>query len=134
MRSTNHRKHTTRSHRNDYDFARFGDSSASVLSTRNAARFDGEFSATGQTAPAENILSGRAIAAARKGYLHDKPDPKTAAYPVANESMKDRANEPAIFYPATLFDRVMDVLDRYDRLAARQQSSNSAGGGEAVPT
>jgi len=134
MRSTNHRIHPTRSHRNDYDFAPFGDSSALVLSTRNAARFDGEFSATGQTAPAESILSGRAIAAAREGYLHDKQDPRKATYPVANESMKDRANEPAIFYPATLFDRVMDVLDRYDRLAARQQPSNSRGLGEAAPT
>jgi hypothetical protein len=127
MRSTNHRKHPTRSHRNDYDFAPFGDSSASVLLTCNAARFDGEFSATGQTAPAESILSGRAIAAARKGYVHDKQDPRTSAYPVANESMKDRADEPAFFYRATLFDRVMDFLDRYDRLAAQQQPSNSQG-------
>jgi hypothetical protein len=41
--------------------------------------------------------------------------------------MKDRANEPVFFCRATLFDSVMDFLDRYDRSAAQQQSSNSAG-------
>jgi hypothetical protein len=85
MRSTNHRKHPTRSDRNDYDFAPFGSSSASVLLKCNTARFDGEFSATGRKAPAESILSGHAIAEARKGYMHDKQDSERASYPIAND-------------------------------------------------
>lgn len=51
MRSTNHRKYPTRSYRNDSDFVSFGDSSASVLVTRNAARFDGELSTTDKYLP-----------------------------------------------------------------------------------
>jgi len=127
MRSINHRKHPTRSHRNDFDFAPYADSSALVLSTRNAARFDGEFSATGQIAPAENILSGRAIAASRKGYMHDKELRGTGFYPVANESSKVGAKEPVFRYRVTLFDSVMDFLDRYDRISAQQQPGQSAG-------
>jgi len=132
MRSTNHRKYPTRSYRNDYDLASFGDSSASVLSTSNAARFDGELSATGQIAPAETILSGRAIAAARKGCMHGNAGQETGLFPVANDS--DMANEPVFFYRATLFDSVMDFLDRYDQMAAIQQSSKNAERSEASRT
>ena len=127
MRSTNHRKHPIRSYRNDSDFAPLGISSASVLTTRNAARFDGEFSATGQITPAENILSGRAVAGARKGYMLDKQDPGSASGHIASDSYKDMVKEPGFFYRATLFDSVMDFLDRYDQMSARQQSGKSAG-------
>lgn len=127
MRSTNHRKPPMRSYRNDSDFAPLGIFSASVLSTRNAARFDGEFSATGQITPAESILSGRAIAGARKGYVLDKKNPGSASHHVASDSCNDIVKEPVFFYRATLFDSVMDFLDRYDQLSSRQQSSKSAG-------
>jgi hypothetical protein len=122
MRSTNHRKYPTRSYRNDYDFVFFGDSSASVLK-RNAARFDGEFSATGQIAPAETILSGRAVAIARKGSIHDGPARPPEQVPGASDS--DVASQPAFCCRATLFDRVMEFLDRHDQMAARLPSSSS---------
>lgn len=121
MRSTNHHKYPTRSHRNDYDFVSFGDSSASVLLTRNAARFDGELSATGQTAPAETILSGRTIAVARKSFIHDTPGRAIASDRVAH--IGELPIRPGFFYRGTLFDSVMDFLDRRDRMAAQQQSS-----------
>jgi hypothetical protein len=124
MRSTNHRKYPTRSYRGDYDFASFGNSSAPVLSTRNGARFDGEYSATGQLAPAENILSGRAIASTRTGCMQGKQGSASTSCPVASDS--DMASEPAFCYRATLFDSVMDFLDRQDRMAAQLQSSKSA--------
>jgi hypothetical protein len=124
MRSTNHRKYPTRSYRNDHDFASFGDSSASVLLTRNAARFDGEFSATGQLAPAESILSGRAIAPVRVGYMHGKQGPESTSCRAVSDSELERG--PVSCYRPTLFDSVMDFLDRHDRMAASQQSSMSA--------
>jgi hypothetical protein len=34
---------------------------------------------------------------------------------------RDMAGEPAVVYCATLFDCVMDLMDRYDRMAALQQ-------------
>src|SRR5579863_4596498 len=126
MRSTNHRKYPTRSHRNDSDFVSFGDSSASVLVTRNAARFDGELSMTGQISPAESILSGRAVADMRIGYMQDLQDFETAFHSDAKESTESRVNEPVFFRRATLFDSVMDFLDRRDRMTSRQQSLNSA--------
>lgn len=132
MRSTNHRKYPTRSYRNDYDLASFGDSSASVLVTRNAARFDGEISATVQIAPAETILSGRAIAAARNGCTHDNAGQETGSFPDANESAM--ANQPVFFYRETLFDSVMDFLDRYDQMAAIRQSSKNAERSESSTT
>jgi hypothetical protein len=134
MRSTNHHKYPARSYRNDYGFASFGDSSASVLSTRNAARFDGEFSATGQIGPAETILSGRAIAAARTGCMHGNHGSGTASCSVANGRMSDIASEPNFFYRATLFDSVMDFLDRYDQMAATKKSSQSAERSESSTT
>jgi len=132
MKSTNHRKYPTRSYRNNYDFASFGDSSASVLLTRTAARFDGKLSATGQIAPAESILSGRAVAAGSKSCMHGKASQETGSFPVANDS--EMANEPVFFYRATFFDSVMDFLDRYDQMAAIQQSSNNAERSESSTT
>jgi hypothetical protein len=132
MRSTNHRKYPTRSYRNNYEIASFGDSSASVLATGNAARFDGELSATGQIGTAENILSGRAIAVARNGCTHDPADQETGSFPVANDSAM--ANEPVFLYRATLFDSVMDFLDRYDHIAAIRQSSKNAERSESSTT
>lgn len=120
MRSTNHRKYPTRSYRNDYDFASFVNSSASVLSKRNAARFDGEFSANDQIAPAETILSGRAIALARKGCIHE--DPGATADLFSDLSDGHLQKEPVFCYRATLFDSVMEFLDRRDRMAAQLQS------------
>jgi hypothetical protein len=126
MRSINHRKHPARPYRNDFDFAPFGDVSALVLITRNAARFDGEFSATGQIAPAETILSSRAVVTARQGYMYDQQDFVTAPNAAANDDTKDTAMEPRFMYRNTLFDSVMDFLDRYDRMAGRQQSGKYA--------
>lgn len=126
MRSTNHHKYPTRSYRNDYDFVSFGGSSASVLVTRNAARFDGELSATGQASPAESILSGRAAANPRIGYMGDIQDFETASLAVAKENIRNAGIEPVFCYRATLFDSVMEFLDRYDRVAARKQSFKSA--------
>jgi hypothetical protein len=126
MRSINHRLHPARFYRNDIDFVPFGDTSASVLITRNAARFDGELSATGQIAPAETILSSRAVVTARQGYMSDNQDPETASGRAANDGTKDTAEEPRFMYRTTLFDSVMDFLDRYDRMAARQQSAKYA--------
>lgn len=124
MRLANHRKYPTRSYRNDDDFAFFGNSSLPVLSTRNAARFDGEFSVTRQATPAENILSGRAIASAWAGFIQGKQDSWATSSPVTSDS--DMAGEPAFCHRATLFDCVMDYLDRQDRMAAQLQSSESA--------
>ena len=126
MRSTNHHKYPTRFYRNDYDFVSFGDSSAAVLVTRNAARFDGELSATGQISPAESILSGRAVADTRIGYMNDIQTVDAAFQAAAAESAKDAASEPVFCYRTTLFDSVMDFLDRYDRMNARQRSATSA--------
>lgn len=126
MRSTNHRKYPTRCCRNDSDFVSFGDSSASVLVTRNAARFDGEFSTTGQISPAESILSGRAVADMRIGYIQDMPDFETAFRSDAKATTESRANEPVFFRRATLFDSVMDFLDRRDPMTTRQQSLKTA--------
>jgi hypothetical protein len=126
MRSINHRKHPARPYRNDFDFAPFGDASASVLVTRNAARFDGEFSATGQIAPAETILSSRAVVTARQGYMHDQQSSVTATNSAANDGTKDTAMEPRFTYRTTLFDSVMDFMDRYDRMAGRQRSDKYA--------
>lgn len=126
MRSTNHRKYPTRSYRNDSDFVSFGDSSASVLVTRNAARFDGELSTTGQISPAESILSGRPVADMRIGYTQEMQDFETAFHSGAKERTESRANEPVFFRHATLFDSVMDFLDRRDRMITRQQSIKSA--------
>jgi hypothetical protein len=132
MRSTNHRKYPTRSYWNDYDFAAFGDSSAAVFSTRNAARFDGEFSAMDQIAPAETIMSGRAVATARAGCLQDKQNCGTTSYSVANGRMSVPLNEPGL--RATLFDSVMDFLDRYDRMAAVQNFASIAERSETSTT
>jgi hypothetical protein len=123
MKSTNDRKYPTRSYANDDDFASFGNSSASVLSTRNAARFDGEYSAPGQSALAEHILSGREITSARTGRMHGKQSPASTSCPVGSDS--DMASEPAFCYRATFFDSVMDFLDRQDRMAAQLQPSKS---------
>jgi hypothetical protein len=123
MRSTNHRKYPTRSYRNDYDIASFGNSPASVLSTRNAARLDGGISASGQMAAAETILSGRAIALARKGCIHEVPGATAGLFPDSSNS--DLENEPVFCYRATLFDSVMEFLDRHDRMAAQLQSFKS---------
>lgn len=122
MRSTNHRKYPTRSYRNDSDFVSFGDSSASVLVTRNAARFDREVSTTGQISPAESILSGRAVADMRIGYTQEMQDFDTGFHSDAKPSAESRANEPVFFRRATLFDSVMDFLDRRDRMTSRQES------------
>lgn len=123
MRSTNHRKYPNRSYRNDYDTASFGNSSASVLSTRNAARFDGGISAGGQIAPAETILSSRAIALARKGCIHEVPGAAEGLFP--DSSNGDLENRPVFCYRATFFDSVMEFLDRHDRMAAQLQSFKS---------
>ncbi len=125
MRSTNHRKYPPRSYRNNYDIASFADSSGSVLSKSNAARFDREFSANGQVDPAKNILPGRAIAAARNACTHESEAQETGSFPDANDSAMSNA---AVFlHRATLFDNVMDFLDRCDQMAAIQQSSKNAG-------
>jgi hypothetical protein len=126
MRSINHRKHPARFYRNDIDFAPFGDASASVLITRNAARFDGELSATGQIAPAETILSNRAVVTARQGYMSDNQDLEAASTHAATDGAKGTAEEPRFMYRTTLFDSVMDFLDRYDRMVAGQQSGKYA--------
>lgn len=124
MRLANHRKYPTRSYRNDDDFAFFGNSSLPDLSSRNAARFDGEFSVTRHATPAESMLSGRAIASARTGFIQGKQDSGVTSSPVTTDS--EMASEPAFCYRATLFDCVMDYLDRQDRRAAQLQSSKSA--------
>ena len=124
MRSTNHRKYPTHSYRNDCNFDSFEDSSASVLLTSNAARFDGEFSAAGQIAPAKNILSDRAIAETGKSHMQAKTGLARDAFPVASGS--DLAKESAFCYRTTLFDSVMDYLDRYDRMAAIERSRRNA--------
>jgi hypothetical protein len=126
MRSINHRKHPARFYRNDIDFAPVGDASASVLITRNAARFDGELSATGQIAPAETILSNRAVVTARQGYMSDNQDLEAASTHAATDGAKGTAEEPRFMYRTTLFDSVMDFLDRYDRMVAGQQSGKYA--------
>ncbi|MGO8720704.1 MAG: hypothetical protein ACLQMO_16040 [Acidobacteriaceae bacterium] len=39
-----------------------------------------------------------------------------------SEDREDKAKTPVFFHRATLFDSVMDFLDRYDQTAVRQQS------------
>lgn len=124
MRSTNHRKYPARSYRNDYDVASFGNTSDSVLSTRNTARFDGEFSVSGQIGPAETILSGRAVAVARKGCIQENPAMVEDLFPHSSDGIV--ANKSVFCYRTTLFDSVMDFLDRHDRTTARLRPSKSA--------
>ncbi|HZC44424.1 MAG TPA: hypothetical protein VE195_09630 [Acidobacteriaceae bacterium] len=128
MRSTNH-KYPTRSGLNGYDFVAFGNQSASVLEQCNAARFDGELSANAQTAPAETTPSSRAIATPQRGRMQIEPGLATTVYPVTNAG--DVAGETGFICPATLFDSVMDFLDRYDWMVAQQRSSK--GQNEAKP-
>ena len=117
MRLANHRKYPTRSYRNDYDFAFFGNSSLPDLSTRNAARFGGEFSADSDATPAESMLSGHAIASARTGFIQGKSGFRGQSSPVTTDS--ELASEPVFCYRATLFDCVMDFWIDSDRRAAQ---------------
>ncbi|MGB8478333.1 MAG: hypothetical protein WCE63_05780 [Acidobacteriaceae bacterium] len=83
-------------------------------------------------APAETIPSDRAIAAARNDCTNDTTGQETGSFPVTTDS--SMANESVFFYRATLFDSVMDFLDRYDQMAAIRQSSKNAERSESSTT
>lgn len=123
--SGNH--HQTRSIPNDQDFAPPGKSSASVLSTRNAARLDRGLPAAAQIASAESTLSGRTIGDLENDYMLYKYESSDRLDDVMSDDSENAGNRPIFFCRATLFDSVMDFLDRYDYTAIRQQSTRSKG-------
>jgi hypothetical protein len=114
----------TWSNLNDHDFALLGKSSALLLSTCNPARLD-RVPAAAQIAPAENTLSGRTIGDFKRGYVLHIYAPLNSLEQTLSNDSENTIDAPAFFYCATLFDRVMDYLDRYDRAVIRQQSTGS---------
>jgi hypothetical protein len=116
----------TRSIPNDRDFALLGKSSASLLSTCNPARLD-EVPAVAQIASAENTLSGRTIGGFERDYVLHRYVPLDSLEQTVSNDSENTVDAPAFFYRATLFDSVMDYLDRYDRAAIRQQSTGREG-------
>jgi hypothetical protein len=125
MQSTDSGNHQTLSISNDHDFALFRNSSASVLSTCNATRLDRGLPFTAQIASAENTLSGRAIGDLEKDSMFSKYDFWDALDDAVSNDSETEENTQIFFCRATLFDSVMDFLDRYDRTAIRQQSTRS---------
>jgi hypothetical protein len=126
MPSADNGNRQTRSIQNDHDFALFGKSSASLLSKCNSARLD-RVPAAAQAAPAENTLSGRTIGDFERDYvLYRHATLDSLEQTVSNDS-ENTVDAQAFFYRATLFDSVMDYLDRYDRAVIRQQSTGSEG-------
>jgi hypothetical protein len=126
MPSADNGNRQTRSILNDHDFALLEKSSASLLSKCNPARLD-RMPAAAQIASAENTLSGRRIGDFEIDYvLYRHATLDSLEQTVSNDS-ENTVDAQAFFYRATLFDSVMDYLDRYDRAAIRQQSTGSEG-------
>jgi hypothetical protein len=130
MQSADSVNHPTRSILNDHDFAPHRKSSASVLSTCNAARFDRGLPAGAQKASAENTLSGRTIGDLEKGYMFHRYAPSNGLEKTVSNDAENAGNTSLFFCRPTLFDSVMDFLDRLDRpdgTVIRQQSTRSEG-------
>lgn len=125
MQSTDSGNHQTRSISNDHGFAPFGKSSASVRSKCNPARLDRELSSAAQIASVENTLSGRTIGDLEKDYMLHKYDSLDSLDDVVSDDSENAGNTQIFFCRATLFDSVMDFLDRYDRTTMQQQSIRS---------
>ncbi len=126
MQSVERVNHQTRSIPNDGNFAPHKKSSASVLSTRDAARFDSGLPAAAQIASAENTPSSRTIAGLENDYMLHKYESSDSLDHHMNDDSENAGNTPIFFYRATLFDSVMDFLDQYDH-CIRQQSTRSEG-------
>lgn len=124
MQSIDSGNHQTRSISNDHDFASIGSFSTSVLSKCNPARLD-RVPAAAQIAPAENTLSGRTIDDLEKNFMLHRYAPLNSLEQTVSNDSENAVDAPVFFYRATLFDSVMDFLDRYDRTAIRQQSTRA---------
>ncbi len=122
MQTINHSNRPIRSHRNDRDFAPRRKSAVSVLSPCNATRLDRGLPAPAQKAPAEYPQSDRLIGDVENDAMLQQHDYVRRLDRTGSEDREDKAKTPVFFHRATLFDSVMDFLDRYDQTAVRQQS------------
>jgi hypothetical protein len=125
MQSTDSGNRQTRSIPNDHCFAPFGKSSASVHSKCNPARLDRALFSEAQIASVENTLPGRTIGDLERDYVLHRYAPLNSLEQAVSNDSENTVDAPVFFYRATLFDSVMDFLDRYDHTAIRQQSIRS---------
>ena len=98
---------------NGRNFAPVGTSSSSVLSASNGARLDRRPPAVAQEPAAENYLSSRTFAGAENDFVPHKRESRADCRLIGSDADRDESNARVCFDCPTLFDSVMNFMNRY---------------------
>lgn len=98
---------------NGRNFAPVGTSSSSVLSASNGARLDRRPPAVAQELAAENYLSSRTLAGAEKDCVLYKHEPRADWRLIGSDDHRNVVNARVSFDCPSLFDSVMNFMNRY---------------------